>query len=325
MKAPEFWQRRQGGLTAMVLSPLGGLYGLAGNLRRTFTTPWQPAVPVICIGNVVAGGAGKTPVAFEIARRLQGLGKSVSFLSRGYGGSETGPHKVDPEVDRADQVGDEPLLLSRCAPTWVSHDRVAGVKAASGDTDVIIMDDGYQNPSVAKACSLLVVDGRYGFGNGHLIPAGPLRESPERAVARADGVVIVGPDDAGVGEVVSGLSLTLPQLRATIVPGPEIEKLDGQKVTAFAGIGQPEKFFKTLTDAGCDVVSSRAYPDHHPYTLTDLDHLRSLAGDAESLLVTTEKDRVRIPPTQGDGIEVLTITLQWEDEAALNSLLNALF
>ena len=325
MKAPDFWQRGQGGVTATLLSPLGCVYGLAGHLRRSVTTPRQPARPVICIGNVVAGGAGKTPVALDVARRLQGRGKSVVFLSRGYGGTETGPHRVDPEKNRADQVGDEPLLLSRQAPTWVARDRIAGVKAATPEGDVIIMDDGYQNPSLIKACSLLVVDGRYGFGNGHLIPAGPLRETPQSAVARANAVVIVGPDDAEVEATVSAYAPDLPLLRASVVPGPEVESLKGKKVTAFAGIGQPEKFFRTLTDAGCDVTRTRAFPDHHPYTLTDLDHLRSLAGEHKSLLVTTEKDWVRLPDGQRDGIEVLTITLQWEDEAALNSLLETLF
>jgi len=325
MKAPEFWQPGQGGLSAVGLSPLSWVYGLAGKLRRSFSASRQPPVPIICVGNVVAGGAGKTPVALDLAQRLQAKGKSVSFLSRGYGGSETGPHRVDGDVDRADQVGDEPLLLCKRAPTWVSQNRVRGSEAASQGANVIIMDDGYQNPSLIKACSLLVIDGRYGFGNGRLIPAGPLRETPEEALKRADGVIIIGDDEAGLITFISEAFPDLPLLRTKIVPGPEINNLTDKKLTAFAGIGQPDKFFRTLVEAGCNVAASRSFPDHHPYSLTDLEHLKSLAVKNNSRLITTEKDSVRIPDGQRQGIEVLTITLQWEDEALLESLLDRLF
>jgi len=324
MKAPEFWQTGRGGLSAVGLSPLSWVYGLAGKVHRSFSKPWQPPVPVICIGNVVAGGAGKTPVALDLAQRLQANGTSVSFLSRGYGGSETGPHRVNGEVDRADKVGDEPLLLCRQAPTWVSRDRVRGAEAANQGADIIIMDDGYQNPSLIKACSLLVIDGRYGFGNGRLIPAGPLRETPEDALKRADGVIIIGDDEADLIAFVSGAFPDLPLLRTKIIPGSEINNLTNKPLTAFAGIGQPDKFFRTLTDAGCNVVSSRSFPDHHAYSLSDLGHLKSLAEKNNSLLITTEKDSVRIPKDQCQDIEVLTITLQWEDEALLQPLLDRL-
>jgi len=324
MKAPEFWRTGRGGLPAAALSPLGWVYGLAGKVRRSLSRPWQPPVPVICVGNLVAGGAGKTPVALDLAQRLQAIGTSVSFLSRGYGGSETGPRRVDGDVDRADQVGDEPLLLCRQAPTWVSQDRVRGAAAASDGADVIIMDDGYQNPSLIKACSLLVIDGQYGFGNGRLIPAGPLRETPGDALKRADGVIIIGEDEAGLVTFISRAFPDLPLLRTKIVPGPEIKNLTDKPLTAFAGIGQPDKFFRTLTDAGCNVVTSRSFPDHHPYSLTDLEHLKSLAKKNNSQLITTEKDSVRIPKDQSQDIEVLTITLQWEDEALLQSLLDRL-
>jgi len=324
MRAPEFWQAEQGGFSAVALSPLSWAYGFAATLRRSWVRSWCPPVPVICVGNVVVGGAGKTPVVLDIARRLQTRGRSVSFLSRGYGGSEPGPYRVDGDVDRVSRVGDEPLLLSRRAPTWVSRDRVNGARAASESADVIIMDDGFQNPSLIKACSLLVIDGHYGFGNGRLIPAGPLRESPRRALKRADGVVIMGNDEAGLSATISRTAPDLPQFRAKVIPGPEIKNLTDKPVTAFAGIGHPDKFFRTLAEAGCNVVSNRAFPDHHPYSLSDLERLRSLASGHESQLVTTEKDLVRIPNDQRQGIEVLTITLQWEDEAALDSLLNRL-
>jgi len=324
MRAPEFWKTGQGGASAILLSPPSWIYGLVGNLRRSLSKPWQPPVPVICVGNVVAGGAGKTPVALDLAGRLQANGKSVSFLSRGYGGSETGPHHVDGKMDRADQVGDEPLLLCRQASTWVSRDRVKGAEAASESTDVIIMDDGYQNPSLIKAGSFLVIDGRYGFGNGHLIPAGPLRESPQKALKRADGVIIMGNDEAGLAATISGMFPNLPLLHTKVIPGPEIDNLGSKQIIAFAGIGQPDKFFRTLVDAGCNVASTRPFPDHHSYSMTDMDHLKTLAAKNDGMLVTTEKDMVRIPKDQRSGIEVLTITLQWEDEVVLNSLLDRL-
>ncbi len=325
MKSPEFWRRGQGGLAAVLLSPLGWAYGFAGRLRRMLSSPMSAPVPVICIGNVVAGGAGKTPVALDLATRLKTMGRRVSFLSRGYGGSERGPHLVNRNDDAAARVGDEPLLLSRIAPTWVARDRTEGARSAGSDNDVIIMDDGFQNPSLVKTCSLLVIDGHYGFGNGHLIPAGPLREAPAQALKRADGVIILGDDRADVALFVHAVRPGLPVLRAVIVPGAEIETLKNQDLTVFAGIGAPEKFFRTLKHGGCTVVSERAFPDHHPYTAADIKSLRSLANAPVSRLVTTEKDYVRIPDALQKDIEVLTITLQWEDEAALNSLLDQLF
>jgi tetraacyldisaccharide 4'-kinase len=325
MKAPEFWQRDRHSLASAMMAPFGWAYGAAGILRQTFANPSQVSVPVICVGNVVAGGAGKTPVALNIASKLQIRDKAVCFLSRGYGGSEIGPHRVIGETDLAERVGDEPLLLSKQAPTWVARDRIKGAKAASQNADVIIMDDGYQNPSLIKNCSLLVVDGRYGFGNGRLMPAGPLRESVGRALARADGVVILGPDEAGIAAVILSDAPDVPVLNAQVIPGPEMKTVAGKKIIAFAGIGQPDKFFKTLSDGGCDLVSTHSFADHHPYTMGEIDRLRAESENNDSLLVTTEKDLVRIPAEQRHGIEVLTITLQWEDEAAMDALLDRLF
>jgi len=324
MKAPEFWRTGQGGLLASVLSPLAWAYGRAASWRQSKVTPWRPSVPVICIGNAVVGGAGKTPVVLDLTARLIAKGKRVSLLSRGYGGAKKGPHHVNGQTDKADQVGDEPLLLCRRAPTWVSRDRVAGAKAASQGADVIVMDDGFQNPSLVKAASLLIIDGQYGFGNGHLIPAGPLREHPDSALSRASAVVFIGAEERGLVDRVSTAFPDLPLLHARVMPGPEIKQMAGKRITAFAGIAQPEKFYRTLLDAGCDVVSTRSFPDHHPYTAAALNSVKAMAKEMQSLLVTTEKDLVRIADDQRDGIEALTITLEWDDEAALNSLLDRL-
>jgi tetraacyldisaccharide 4'-kinase len=319
MKAPEFWSRGQGGLLAVLLSPIGLLYAAAGKLRRSFSTPWQSPVPVICVGNVVVGGAGKTPVALDIAGRLSGGGKSVSFLSRGYGGSEPGPHLVDTTVDQPSRVGDEPLLLSRIAPTWISRERVCGAKVAGADADIIIMDDGFQNPSIQKTCSLLVIDGTYGVGNGRCMPSGPLREPLSSALGRTDAVIIIGDDRAGIAVFIPN---DVVVLRASVIPGPELETFITKPIIAFAGIGQPQKFFDTLKNGGCSLTSSHAFADHHAYTSAEITRLKEEAERTGSRLVTTEKDLVRIAQDQRDGIDVLTITLQWEDTEALNGLLN---
>jgi len=324
MKAPEFWMRGQGGLVAPLLSPFGQAFGLIGNMRCRLARPWRSPVPVLCVGNVVAGGAGKTPVALDLAARLQTMGRAVAFLSRGYGGTEIGPHRVDSTADTADRVGDEPLLLGRQATTWVARNRVAGARAASTHADIIVMDDGFQNPSLVKNASVLVVDGGYGIGNGYLLPAGPLREPLGHALYRTDCVVIVGEDRSEAGRMISAITPELPILRARIIPGAETNRLSGKKIIAFAGIGRPEKFYRTLSDAGCNLVATRCFADHHPYSTPEIARLKNLAADHNGVLVTTEKDMVRIPEDQRAGIEVLTITLQWDDEAPLTSLLERL-
>lgn len=321
MRAPDFWARP--GPLGALLAPLGWAYGaaVAGRLKRR--RPWRAPVPVLCIGNVVAGGAGKTPVALALAARLQARGKAVHFLSRGYGGRERGPLAVDPERHSAVEVGDEPLLLARQAPTWVAADRPAGARAAvAAGAGIVVMDDGYQNPALAKDLSLLVVDGGYGFGNGRVIPAGPLREPVAAALSRAQGVVLLGEDERGVAGEVDG---RVPLLRARAVPGPEAEALRRRRVVAFAGIGRPEKLFASLRSMDCELLAGHAFADHHPYTGAEIDRLRQEARRGDAVLVTTAKDAVRLPPETGGGITVLTIGLEWDDEAALDTLLEPLY
>ncbi|MFO7481326.1 tetraacyldisaccharide 4'-kinase [Oceanibaculum nanhaiense] len=326
MRAPDFWQRRRD-WRSLLLSPAATAYGWAARCRARTAQPWTATVPVICIGNLVAGGAGKTPVALSVMAVLQRQGVAAHFLTRGHGGKLTGPVRVDPGAHGAADVGDEPLLLAEAAPTWVTGDRVAGARAAiAAGAKAIVMDDGFQNPSLAKNLSLIVVDGGYGFGNGLLLPAGPLRETVAEGLAHAQAVVLIGEDRTGAAAEVGN---ALPILRARLTPAPESDPggtdLSGRRVLAFAGIGRPEKFFESLREAGAEIAESKPFPDHHPYGAAEIDTILQQARDAGLLPVTTRKDWVRLPPGRRDGIAVLDIALIWQDEAALTALLADLF
>lgn len=312
MRSPEFWARD--GLAARLLQPLGAAYSAAGAARFALARPYRASVPVICVGNLVAGGAGKTPIVLDIAERLIAAGCRPHLLSRGYGGRARCPLRVDPERHTADEVGDEPLLLARIAPTWVGRDRAAAARAAiAGGADLLLLDDGFQNPGIEKDLSLVVIDGGYALGNGRVIPAGPLREPAGRGLARADAVVILGE-----GRV--ALAAGRPRLHARTI-ARDAADLAGRKVLAFAGIGRPAKFFATLEEAGAAVVERRSFADHHPYTAPELDELLRTAHALQALPVTTAKDAVRIPPPQRAKIHILEISVAWEDPAAIAGLL----
>lgn len=318
MKAPGFWTH--GGLIPALLTPLSWLYRAGGTVRSLTTSPYRAPVPVICIGNLVAGGAGKTPVALAIGRGLAGRGLKVAFLSRGYGGSETGPLQVQPDRHSAAEAGDEPLLLAEVAPTWISRDRAAGARmAVEAGADIIVMDDGFQNPSIQKSASIIVVDGGYGFGNGHVIPAGPLRESTDAGLARADAVVVMGEDRNDIAaRLPSGLLL----LRASVEPSRTARGLKGEKAVAFAGIGRPEKFFETLTALGVRLIEARAFGDHQPYHGGDLIDLVTHAEEQDALLLTTAKDHVRLPEELKLLVRRVDVDLAWEQPDAIEHLLD---
>jgi tetraacyldisaccharide 4'-kinase len=318
VRAPEFWA--QDGAVATFLQPLAWLYGVVGRLRRAWTTPWRAEVPVICIGNLVAGGAGKTPTALAVGRRLLERGVAAHYLSRGYGGRLAGPVRVDPSRQDAGDVGDEPLLLAAAAPTWVARDRVAGAKAAvAAGAGAIVMDDGFQNPGLAKDLSLLVIDDGYGLGNGRVHPAGPLREPAADGLARADGVVLLR---TGGSASAPPRPPGRPVLEARLMPRPEAATLRGQRVLAFAGIGRPERFFRTVQELGAELVAYRAFADHHRFREDEIWALVEAARDQDAVPVTTAKDAARLPPPARAMVRVIDVDLEFVVPAELDRLLD---
>lgn len=326
MRAPAFWWRRAGAIAA-ILSPAARLYAAAAErrLRRPGTTV---GIPIICIGDLTVGGAGKTPTALAAARLLQQIGCKPFFLTRGYRGRLSGPLLVEPRIHRAGDVGDEPLLLSRCAPTVVARDRVAGARLArERGAEAVVMDDGFQNPALAKDCAVLVVDAAWGVGNGRVLPAGPLRAPLEAQVARAQAVVAIGGGEGAKPLLEAAARRGIPIFRAGIAPAPESLAAIGRRpVLAFAGIGHPEKFYATLAAAGVDLRLRRSFPDHHVYSAKDA---AALLHDAEARglgLVTTEKDFVRLDAdgpagALGRQATALSVRLAFENEASFADLL----
>ena len=312
MKAPEFWH--DDSWPARALAPLGRAYALGGRIRRALAKPYKASVPVICVGNLTAGGAGKTPVTISLIRRLKERGVDVHAVTRGYGGQERGPHRVNLRSDTPRRVGDEPLLLAAECPTWVAKSRPAGIESAvQAGAELVILDDGHQNPSFDRDLALVVVDGPSGFGNGRLMPAGPLRETVAEGLARADAVVVMGEPRAGLMEQLANT----PVLRAKTQPRFSGISLTGARVLAFAGIGRPEKFFETVRKLGAQVIDSEAFPDHHRYSQQMLGRLMDRAASQDLTLVTTEKDMVKLPDTARGKVWPVPIGVKWEDESAL--------
>ncbi|WP_417258682.1 tetraacyldisaccharide 4'-kinase [Celeribacter sp.] len=324
MKEPKFWSNPadRPGLAARVLAPLGAIYA-DQTARRVAKSGLKASVPVICIGNINAGGTGKTPTVIALAQRLIERGKSVHVVSRGYGGSLDGPVRVDERRHSADQVGDEPLLIAAFTPAWISKDRAAGVRAAQEDgADVILLDDGMQNGSVEKNATFVVVDAHRGFGNGRVIPAGPLREPISRGLARADAVISIG--DAIAQERFSALwsnAVTVPRLSAALTPLQTGFDWVDQPVLAFAGIGHPEKFFATLKGLGANLLRAEALSDHQPLSTQLMTRLEIEALALGAQMVTTEKDAVRLPRAFRQKVVTLPVRLTSEDWSVLDGIL----
>ncbi|MFN3659496.1 MAG: tetraacyldisaccharide 4'-kinase [Pseudolabrys sp.] len=295
MREPSFWWR-EAGPAAGLLAPLGAIYGAVA-ARRMARKGARAGVPVLCVGNFTLGGAGKTPMVIALARMLEAAGAHPFCLTRGYGGSERGPRLVDPQTDGAPEVGDEALLLAHVAPTIVARDRVAGARLAQqSGADVVVMDDGLQNGALEKDFTLAVIDGRRGIGNARMFPAGPLRAPLEAQLARTNALLVVGEDTSGARDVLAAAAdRGLPVFHGRLVPDQAaIAALKGRKVLAFAGIGDPAKFFISVADAGLDLAEQVAFPDHHRFTAEEAAGLLMQAEHGGLELVTTEKDRARM-------------------------------
>lgn len=313
MKTPVFWQHKN--LTTSILYPLGKLYALATRLNLKFHKSQKVNIPVICIGNLTAGGSGKTPTAISIAAILQNMGYKPFFVSRGYGGKLKNV-LVDPKLHTPEQVGDEPLLLARQAPVVVNANRFQGAQTAiSHGADIIIMDDGFQNPKLHKDLSFLVFDGGIGYGNGFCIPAGPLREELSQGLKRAQAIIIIGEDKKNLKQQIS-----LPSFEGKISAlKPQIS---GSKIIAFAGIGRPEKFYLSLKELGLELVKTIDFPDHHFYTSQELQDLIKQAKDNNYTLITTAKDFVKIPQNLQSNFHVLEIEIQWQNKKELQEFIS---
>lgn len=322
MKPPRFWHSPPG-IASFLLAPLGALYGLATARRVRKEPDCVAKIPIICVGNINAGGTGKTPTVIALVMHLQGLGYQPHIVSRGYGGRITAPTRVDERTHTATDTGDEPLLLAAFCPTWISRNRADGVRLAQqAGAEVIVLDDGFQNPSVRKDLSIVVVDASIGFGNGYAIPAGPLRETVPNGLARADMVLSIGSVSAqSKFDTQWGTQINCPHVTGELVPletGMDWSDLD---VLAFAGIGHPEKFFLTLRALGANLIRTEALDDHQPFTDKLLQRLEADARTSNAQLVTTEKDAVRLPAQFRKNVLTVPVRLQLDDWTTLDAAL----
>ncbi|KQS77298.1 tetraacyldisaccharide 4'-kinase [Rhizobium sp. Leaf384] len=333
-EAPPFWWEKSG-WAARALSPLGWIYGRIAGRRMDRARRWAAPVPVLCVGNFTVGGAGKTPTAIAIARAACGRGLKPGFLSRGYGGSLDVTTLVDPQRHRALEVGDEPLLLARAAATVISRKRVEGAQRLVAEgVDLIIMDDGFQSARLVFDYALLVIDSRRGIGNGHLVPAGPVRAPLAQQLRHASALLKIGRDGAADPVVRTAARAGKGVFVADIVHEDD-GSLRGRRVLAFAGIADPEKFYRTVRATGAEIVVSRDFPDHHHL---DEDEIASLLDDADAsglLLVTTAKDRVRLDTSHGTGhpgsrvgdlareVRVIDVDIVFDDPAAPDKMIDA--
>lgn len=313
MRAPDYWQSGPTAAIGHLLSPLGALYAMATSLRASGRPSWEAPKPVICLGNLVMGGAGKTLVGTHLARQLIKIGHNPHIVIRGYGGALAGPTRVDVDTHTHHDVGDEALLYAAIAPTWAGADRVASAKCAvDAGADVIIMDDGFQNPSLAKTMSILIFDGNYGVGNGYGFPAGPLREFLGTGIKRADGIVGIGQ----LPQSILSVAREKPVFVADTVSVSKNDDLTGKRILAFAGIGRPQKFFDSLSAAGADIVQSVGFADHHNYTDAEIQNLKKEAEIKSATLMTTAKDHVRLNSEMKKAVTAFHVDIKWQNPTA---------
>lgn len=322
MKAPHFWSagldpksREAAPLTRLLLTPLARLYTWGIRRKLAKAIPATASIPVICIGNLTVGGVGKTPIVQALRQHIETKGIHAASLSRGYGGSEISPQKIYPSWHTAQMCGDEPLLLSQTGESWIGKDRFAAVQImAFQGVQAVVMDDGHQNPSLKKDLSIVVIDAAAPFGNGHVLPKGPLREPVSDGLARADAVILMGEGDSPEQVARSGL----PVLRAKLVPA---EPVPSGPLVAFAGIGRPVKFFDSLTAHGANLCEAIGYPDHHDYSKKDRAFLEGLAKRYDARLITTSKDYVRIHPDDRGALLHFPVKAVFDDLRQLDDLL----
>jgi tetraacyldisaccharide 4'-kinase len=327
LRTPFWWYRRRGAI-ASALSPLGAVYGRMAERKFAGIEPYRSRLPVICIGNFTAGGGGKTPTAIAVAKVLKEAGEKPCFLTRGYGGKTEGPALVV-KGQTAAEIGDETLLLNAHAPVVVAADRAAGARLIEGtDATVIVMDDGFQNPQLAKDLSLIVVDAATALGNGLVMPAGPLRAPLDEQMKRADALLLIGDGGKAAPLAKTFEAANKPVLKARMTPRGDPRWLGVLPVIGFAGIANPKKFYATLSQNGARLTGTRSFPDHHPYTEKQAERLLRWAREWNAMLVTTEKDWVRLP--EDDGTELselrfrsrpLLIDIEFADAGKLKQLL----
>jgi tetraacyldisaccharide 4'-kinase len=313
--APRFWHHPS--LIGTVLSPLGMMYGTMSKLMQDYTVPLSAQIPVISVGNVTLGGAGKTPVTVALATMLSAMGESPHILSRGYGGSTlTAPEAVTPDLP-ASLVGDEPLLLARQFPTWVYPVRAeSALRATQAGASLVLLDDGLQHSSLKRDLSFLVIDSDYGLGNGHIIPAGPLRESLAAALAKSDAVIALGDSPLRVK-----IPASMPQFRARLAQDSIWQTLRGRSVFAFSALANNDKFFHACIKSGMQLADSVSFPDHHPYTRDEVRHVLHRASLLGATPVTTEKDAVKLTQEERAQMIILPIHVAWENYAAMQQFL----
>lgn len=314
MRTPDFWRSKNWRSTLLI--PLSLLYRLGSWMDRETTEPKTATIPVVSVGNVTAGGTGKTPVTLALIPLLQQMGLAPHILTRGYKAKHIATAHLVQSTDTSETVGDEAVLLAKAAPTWVGRDRfVSSQHAAEAGASIVVCDDAHQHYALAKTLSFIVIDGPFGFGNERLLPAGPLREPLGRALSRADALILIGAD---VQQLHAGFSL--PVFEASLVPDVPSNLLDHTYV-AFAGIGRPQKFFDTLLDLGVALAGTHCFPDHHSYTRPDIEGLLAEAAAKNAKLVTTEKDAVKLPADLREAILVLPVRLEFEHPDEIEAFL----
>lgn len=322
LKTPAFWYRsadHPAPLAEIALTPLSFLYDAGRILKASLIKEQKVDIPVLCVGNIVSGGSGKTPVVTALRDFFctSGLAKNPVVLSRGYGGTLAGPLLVEQNKHTHAEVGDEPLLLARGGPVVVSRNRPAGARFAQNTGgDLILMDDGFQNPSLKKDLSLLVIDGTSGLGNNKLLPAGPLREPLQDALSRTDAVILIGNDAQGMAKIVPA---SIPVFSASIKPRHIPDPV--KNYIGFAGLGRPEKFKRTLEECGLKLAAFHAFPDHHPFSIAEVQKLTQEAKKCDAVLITTEKDGVRLPEGSKSQIQTLPVALEWDDPERITDFL----